>query len=185
MKNLMIPCLLAALNLIPQASAQQSPQPGALVQAQAEPCVTLTPQNPSKGPAKSPSRLQALINKKLQAATGISVNDLTDGTRTANPKPVPCPTQAASAKTPLPTQPQTQKLFPDITLTLHCNAATPSPKDGGTHSTGLTLPDPHAFAVPKTGDVLVDAVVPELNPNVKTPCYAIRVDPQTGKSFAE
>jgi hypothetical protein len=74
------------------------------------------------------------------------------------------------------------KLPPDAMVTLRCNPLTPSPQ-GTTRQTTLTLPDPKDFAVPKADAFLADNVVPDTA--AKTPCYLIKVDPKTGKSFIQ
>jgi hypothetical protein len=184
--------ILAASLAVPASQAQQSPNPPPpqppQAQAQPAPCVN-TPSNPNpsgNNPAiKVPGKWQQIINKqrqKLEATTGIAVPDpSTSIDQAANSKPAPCPSQAGSSKTALPTPAPALKLPPDITATLHCNPMTPSSKDASGRPTTLTLPDPHDFALPKATDFEVDNVVPDLA--AKTPCYLVKVDPRTSKSF--
>jgi hypothetical protein len=165
------------------ATAQPSPnpQPPAQVQAQPVPCVTSAPQNPSGNQTvtQASTKLQRFLDKQLQAKTGISVADLASATQTPTPKAVPCPTQTATSKIPPTPQPQPLKLPPDTTTTLHCDPRVP--KVVSEYPITLSLPDPHAYAVPKPGQFEWDSVLPDLA--AKTPCWSISVDPKTNKSF--
>jgi hypothetical protein len=132
-----------------------------------------------------PDKWKQYLNKQrqqIQNTTGVPMPDVAaDIEQAANSKPAPCAPKAASPKTPPPLQAPTLKLPPDMTVTLHCNPMTPSPKDASGHPTTLTLPDPHDFAVARTNEFEVESVVPDLA--AKTPCYAVKVDPKTSKSF--
>jgi hypothetical protein len=174
----------ASMAIGQQASISQ-PSPA---QAQPAPCVTTpTAPNPSGSNAgfKVPGKWRQALDKQrqqIEKTTGISVPDVaTDTQQAANAKPVPCPPPANSPKAPPSIQAPVLKLPPDTTVTLHCNPMTPSPKDANGRPTTLTLPDPHDYALPKANDFEVDSVVPDLA--AKTPCYLVKVDPKTNKSF--
>jgi hypothetical protein len=166
------------------ASAQQSPNPQPQTQDQTIPCVPSTAPNPpgSNSHIKVPNALQRALNKqlgKIQDSTGVDVGGIAgDVAQAANSRPVPCPTQISVVKNPQPVQSPVLKLPQDVTTVLHCSPLTPAVNG---HPTTLTLPDPHDFAVPKPTDFLVDSVVPDLA--AKTPCYLVKVDPKTTKSF--
>jgi hypothetical protein len=57
----------------------------------------------------------------------------------------------------------------------------PSTSGASGHTSTLVLPDPHDFAIPKANEFEVDNVVPDLA--AKTGCWAVKIDPKTGKSF--
>jgi|SRR5579859_7670291 len=183
--------VLAAL-FAPLAIGQQpSPQP-TQVQAQPAPCVTTpTTPNPSgNGPTiKVPNKWRQMLDQqrqKIEAKTGIPMPDVaTDIEQASKSKPAPCVPQTGSSKPVPPTPSPILKLPPDITTTttLHCNPSSPLQEDGKRRSTTLTLPDPYNYASPKPTDVLVDSVVPDLAAHV--PCYAVRVDIKTLKSFIQ
>jgi hypothetical protein len=166
------------------ASAQQSPNPQPQTQDQAIPCVPSTTPNPqgTNSHIKVPNALQRAINKqlgKIQDSTGVDVGGIAvDVAQNAKSRAVPCPSQSVAIKNSQPVLPAVLKLPPDITTQLHCSPLTPSANG---HSTTLTLPDPHDFGAPKPTDFLVDSVVPDLA--AKTPCYLVKVDPKSGKSF--
>jgi len=135
--------------------------------------------------------MQQLLDKqrqRIQQQTGIAIPSVDDLKKDMQQ---PCPAPAANAATKTGNtaggnsaatqQPVPLKLPPDTTVTLHCNPMTPSPKDGSGRQTTLTLPDPHDFAVPKANEFEADSVVPDLA--AKTPCYLVKVDPKTNKSF--
>jgi len=177
--------ILAVLLVLQHAQGQQpSPQPA---QAQLQPCATTpTPSLSGNSPAiKVPNKWRQMLDRQrqqIEAKTGIPMPDVATGIeQAANAKPTPCPPQAVLPKTSQPAQAPVLKLPPDTTITLHCNPMTPSAKEANGRPTTLTLPDPHDFAVPKPTDFLVDSVVPDLA--AKTPCYLVRVDPKTNKSF--
>ena len=163
---------------------QPSPQP-TQAQAQTAPCVT-TPTSPnpsgSNTHVKIPNALQRALNKqlgKIQESTGVDVGGIAvEVTQDAKPRSIPCPTKTGVVNNPQPVLPAVLKLPPDITTQLHCSPLTPSANG---HPTTLTLPDPHDFGAPKPTDFLVDSVVPDLA--AKTPCYLVKVDPKTNKSF--
>jgi len=167
--------------------AQQPPQPQTPQgQVQSEPCVTTsgTP-NPSGKTAtiKVPGgKWREILDRKLhkiEDQTGVSMSDVaTDIAQAATAKPAPCPPQAAAQKVAQAIVAPVLKLPVDVTAVLHCNPMSPSASG---RPTTLTLPDPHEFAPPKPTDFLVDSVIPDLA--AKTPCYLVKVDPKTNKSF--
>ncbi len=172
-----------------QAQAQQSPSPST-PQTQTAPCTTGAPAaTPTQNSKSNPTFINRLKKKlddesaKLTIQSGIPVPNSSDLDSVLSTKPAPCPPKAAVPAQPTAAaQPAPVKLPPDMTVTLHCNPMTPSPH-GGVRQTTLTLPDPKDFAVPKATDFLVDSVVPDIA--AKTPCYQIKVDPKTGRSFAQ
>jgi len=176
--------LSVVLLLTPFAGAQQSPNPQPQTLDQAIPCVPSTTPNPSASNShiKAPNALQRALNKqlgKIQDTTGIDVGGIAvEVAQDAKSRAVPCPTKTSVVRNPQPIAPTVLKLPPDITTVLHCSPLTPSANG---HPTTLTLPDPHDFGPPKPTDFLVDSVVPDLA--AKTPCYLVKVDPKTGKSF--
>lgn len=180
--------LLAVTTLLAaQGIGQQSPNPQPSVQAQSAPCTATSTPNPSgnSGTFKVPGKVHQILNKqlqKVQASTGISLADpSSDVEQTVNSKPTPCPPQAASPKNPPPTPAPTPRLPPDTTVTLHCNPMPPSTSGASGRPTTLVLPDSHDFAIPKANEFEVDNVVPDLA--AKTPCYLVKVDPKSSKSF--
>ena len=190
MKNSLVLYIIAAALASQQIVAQQSPSP--LTQAgtpQTAPCTAA----PSPAPATRPNNSRpSIIDKwkkkindegvKLGQQTGVPM-PTTDDIPLPTAKPTPCPPKAVvPAAPPASPQPAPVKLGSDMTVTLHCNPLTPSPQ-GGARQTTLTLPDPKDFAVPKATDFLADSVVPDTA--AKTPCYLIKVDPKTGKSFVQ
>jgi hypothetical protein len=174
-----------------QAQLAATPQPS---QAQSPPCIADNKTNPSTQDKKLGSTIVDKWKKKLndEAAklgkqTGVPMPTTDDLGQLGSAKPIPCPPKvAAPAPATAPqaaaAQPATVKLPPDTFVTLRCNPMTPSPQGGGRQTT-LTLPDPKDFAVPKPNDFLADSVVPDTA--AKTPCYLIKVDPKTGKSFVQ
>jgi hypothetical protein len=174
----------ASLLIAYAASAQQSPNPQPQTQAQPTPCAPTTNPNPSGNNPhiKPPNAIQRALNKELgriQDKTGVDVGGVAvEVAQDAKSRPAPCPTQANVVKNPQPAQLAVPKLPPDITTQLHCSPLTPSANG---HPTTLTLPDAHDFGAPKPTDFLVDSVVPDLA--AKTPCYLVKVDPKTNKSF--
>jgi hypothetical protein len=177
--------LLAAV-VFPFTAHPQSPSPQP-TQAQPIPCVTTSTPNPSGNNihVKVPNKWQQALSKrlgKIEEQTGIDVAGVaTDMQQVAKAKPAPCLPQGAPSKNPPPALPPALKLPPDTTVTLHCNPMTPSAKDVNGHPTTLTLPDPHDYAPPKPTDFEFDSVVPDLA--AKTPCYLVKVDPKSNKSF--
>jgi hypothetical protein len=181
---------LAFPGLVIQAQQPSTPEPSAQTQIQPVPCTPQALPKPLKDVHPS-SRIQQLIDKerqRIQQQTGItppSIDDLKKDMQ--NPCPAPATNAAtktggtAGASSAVTPQPATLKLPPDTTVTLHCNPMTPSPKDGGARQTTLTLPDPHDFAVPRPNEFEADSVVPDLS--AKTPCYLVKVDPKTNKTF--
>jgi len=173
---------IAPLLIACALQAQQSPNPQP---AQPLPCVTTsTALNPSgNNPTiKVPNKLRQVLNKKLQKVedqTGIPISEVgTEIAQASASKPTPCPPLAVPPKTSQTVVAPVLKLPPDITATLHCNPMTPS---ANSRPTTLTLPDPHEFATPKPTDFLVDNVVPDLAAHA--PCFQVKVDPKTGRSF--
>jgi hypothetical protein len=171
--------------------AQQSPSPAPSTpqtQAQSAPCTTAQTSSPTaqkKSGTSFADRLKKKINDetaKLGTKAGVPLPTTDDLTDAGSAKPAPCPPKAAASAPAALAQPATVKLPPDTLVTLRCNPMTPSPQ-GGARQTTLTLPDPKDFALPKANDFLVDSVVPDTA--AKTPCYLIKIDPKTGKSFVQ
>lgn len=188
MKNIDLSLMIIVLLIPFSASAQQGPNPQPSVQAQPGPCPSTSTPNPQDNNAgvKVPGKWRQLLNKQIQkteAKTGISLPDPSAEVEQAvNSKPVaPCPPPAASPKNPPPPQAPVLKLPPDTTITLHCNPMAPSTSGASGHPSTLVLPDPHDFAIPKANEFEVDNVVPDLA--AKTPCYLVKVDPKSSKSF--
>ncbi len=184
--------LIATLAFAVSSWAQQSPSPATpspQAQAQTTPCTTT---NPATGNAQNNKSHSTFADKwkkkiddesaKLGAKAGVPMPTTDDLAKLGSAKPAPCLPKAANPSPATPPQPATLKLPPDTTVTLHCNPLTPSPQGAGRQTT-LTLPDPKDFALPKATDFLADSVVPDTA--AKTPCYLIKVDPKTGKSFVQ
>jgi len=188
MATLSATIIAGLVTLSPILLAQQSPSPQPTqVQTQSAPCATTptAPKPPQGIGFKFPSKLQQAINRQraqIQNQTGISVpppslNQTPQRAQTAHPCPAPTTTSA----TPAPPKEAELKLPPDTSLTLRCNPLTPSSKGGSGPQTSLTLPDPHDFGLPKPGQWEADSVAPDLS--AKTPCFLIKTDPKTNKSF--
>jgi len=184
--------LITTLAVAVSSWAQQSPSPTTpppQTQAQTTPCTTA---NPTTGTAQNNKPRSAFADRwkkkindesaKLGAKAGVPMPTTDDLGKLESAKPAPCPSKAASPSLTAAPQPATLKLPPDTTVTLHCNPLTPSPQ-GTSRQTTLTLPDPKDFALPQASDFLVDSVVPDTA--ARTPCYLIKVDPKTGKSFVQ
>lgn len=184
--------LIATLAFAVSSWAQQSPSPAtpaSQTQAQAAPCTTT---NPTTGTAQNNKPRSTFADKwkkkiddesaKLGAKAGVPMPTTDDLGKLGSAKPAPCLPKAANPSPAAVPQPAMAKLPPDTTVTLHCNPLTPSPQSASRQTT-LTLPDPKDFALPKATDFLSDSVVPDTA--AKTPCYLIKVDPKTGKSFVQ
>ena len=192
MKTAILTVIAAIVLTSAIAEAQQSPSPASPTpQAQSAPCTTgqsqaATTQN--NKPGSFADRLKKRINDesaKFGTRTGVPMPTTDDLGSAGSAKPAPCPPKAAASTTAAAApQPAPAKLPPDIStsVTLRCTPMTPSPQ-GGAHQTTLTLPDPKDFALPKATDLLVDSVV--LDTAAKTPCYAVKVDPKSGRSFVQ
>jgi hypothetical protein len=185
MKTPTVIITVAALLTFTMSQAQQSPSPQPVQsQAQTAPCVATASSPKAAQNSNSGSGYLAKVQKKYDdnaKKLGIpTAKELAAYMKATEP---PCPPKPASTPAPA-TAPQQApvKLPPDTSVTLHCNPLTP-PAQGGGRQTTLTLPDPKDFAVPKANDFLMDSVVPDTA--AKTPCYLIKVDPKTGKSFVQ
>jgi hypothetical protein len=185
--------LIAATAFAPlSVQAQTSPSsapPIPQTQAQSAPCTTGQSQAATTQNNKSGSTFADKWKKKINdegtrigTRTGVPMPTTDDLSSAGSAKPAPCLPKAAASAPAAAAQPATVKLPPDTLVTLRCNPMTPSPQ-GGARQTTLTLPDPKDFALPKATDFLADNVVPDTA--AKTPCYLIKVDPKTGKSFVQ
>jgi hypothetical protein len=177
-----------AILLAGYTQAQQSPSPQP-VQPQTTPCTAAPSPAPSQKARTTPSIVdkwkKALDDKSahLSIKTGIPLPNSLDLSGLLSSNLAPCPPKTATvASATVAPQPATIKLPPDTSVTLKCNPLTPSPQ-GGSRPTTLTLPDPRDFAAPKASDFLADSVSPDIAAH--TPCYLIKVDPKTGKSFVQ
>jgi hypothetical protein len=180
--------LAVATLLAASTQAQQSPSPQPTQpQAQTAPCNnTPNPANQVDGPTfKTPNKWKQMLDKQRQQianSTGIAVPDPTKPVEQATKaKPAaPCPVKpAATPPASVAPKPAMITLPPDAFITLRCDPTVPDPS-GRSHEPSLAW-DPADFAVPKANEVEVDFVVH--NTTAKTPCYVIKTDPNTLKSY--
>ena len=177
-----ITSLISAVLFASAATAQLAATPQSTpTQQSTVPCtVTAAGKAPAAQPqVKLSDNTKKFIAKKeawLQKYSPIVLPDPTKIPAPPKQVPAPCPPAQPTAQVAPAAKPPA-----DVTVTIRCNPLVAPPK-GATGSTGFTLPDPHQYGVPEQPNQFeADAATPDVA--AKTPCYALKVDPKTGKYF--